>query len=196
MKRILLVALLICFFTAGSAQTKGQKWVAGVSGSFVNFGDSGATSNLGERFNIQVPKLTLTRYLWKGFSLEGGVTLSIIDELGGFYSNSFNYLSIDYGFRYDFNLSEENLVPYFYMGGSIINGPSTIQGSKATPTFNIGFGGTYWITHHWGLNVQGTYKYSQADYESMRSHSQVSVGIVYSFSPRVLVYRIWDGRRH
>jgi len=196
MKRILLLLLLIAISNTSVAQTKQQKWVAGLSGSFVNFGDGGVSSNLGERFNFQVPKLSVTRYIWGGFSLEGGVTLSVIDELGGFYSNAFNYMSIDYGFRYDFGLSEENLVPYFYVGGSIINGPSTIIGSKATPTFNIGFGGTYWVTHHWGLNVQGTYKYSQPDYESMRTHSQLSAGIVYSFNPRVLVYRLWDGRRH
>lgn len=195
MKRILLTALVTSFLTLGSAQTKAQKWVAGVSGSFVNFGDSGTSSRLAESFNVQVPQLSITRYLWRGFSLEGGVTLSFIDELGGFYRNSFNYMSFDYGFRYDFNLSEQNFVPYLYLGGSIINGPSTIPGSKATPTFNIGLGGTYWVTHHWGLNVRGTYKYSQPDYESMRSHSQVSAGIVYSFSPRVLVYRLWDGSR-
>ncbi len=195
MKRTLLLAAIICFCAFGNAQTKGQKWTVGLSGSFVNFGDSGESSRIGERFNFQVPKLNVTRYLWKGFSLDAGVTISTIDELGGFYRNSFNYFSIDYGFRYDFNLSEENLVPYFYMGGSIIGAPSTIPGSNATPTFNVGFGGTYWVTHHWGLNVQGTYKYSQPDYESMRSHSQVSVGLVYSLSPRVLVYRLWDGRR-
>lgn len=195
MKRTLLLAAIICFCAIGNAQTKEQKWVVGLSGSFVNFGDNGASSALGERFNFQVPKLNVTRYIWEGFSLEAGVTLSGIDELGGFYKNSFNYFSIDYGFRYDFNLSEENLVPYFYMGGSIIGAPSSIPGSNATPTLNIGFGGTYWVTHHWGINLQGTYKYSQPDFESMRSHTQLSAGLVYSLSPRVLVYRLWDGRR-
>lgn len=195
MKRILLLALIVCLSSSAMGQTKDQKWVVGLSGSFVNFGDDGVNNAIQERFNFQVPKLNVTRYLWKGFSIDAGVTLSVLDELDGFYRNSFNYFSVDYGLKYDFNLSEENLVPYFYIGGSIIGGPSTITGAVATPTLNLGFGGTYWITHHWGLNVQGLYKYSQPDYESMRSHSQVSVGLVYSLSPRVLVYRLWDGRR-
>ena len=195
MKRILALAILVCICSTSLAQTKEQKWVVGVSGSFVNFGDGGATSNLQERFNIQVPKINVTRYLFKGLSLEGGVTLSILDEVDGFFTNTFNYFSLDGAIRYDFNLSEENLVPYIAIGGSIVGAPDNIQGSKATPTLNFSFGGTYWVTHHWGLNVQGTYKYSQPDFESMRSHTQLSAGLVYSLTPRVLVYRLWDGRR-
>ena len=155
MKRILVLAMLICVCSTALAQTKEQKWVVGISGSFVNFGDSGPESAIQERFNFQVPKLNVTRYLWKGFSLEGGATFSILDELDGFYVNSFNYFSIDGAIRYDFNLSEENLVPYIAFGGSLIAGPSTIEGSKTTPTVNFTFGGTYWVTHRWGLNIQG-----------------------------------------
>ncbi len=195
MKRILAVAILLCICGTTVAQTKEQKWVLGVSGSFVNFGDGGLNSPLQEQFNFQVPKLTLTRYLFKGLSLEGGITLSILDELDGFYSNAFNYFSLDGMMRYDFNLSDENLVPYIGIGGSIVGAPDNVANSKATPTLNFSFGGTYWISHQWGLNVQGTYKYSQDEFESMRSHTQLSAGLVYSFKPRVLVYRLWDGRR-
>ena len=195
MKRLLALAILLCIYGTTTAQTKDQKWVLGVSGSFVNFGDAGANSILRERFNFQVPKINLTRYFFKGLSLEAGVTLSALDELDGFYENEFSYFSLDGAIRYDFNLSEENLVPYMAIGGSIIGAPSTINNSNATPTLNFSFGGTYWISHQWGLNVQGTYKYSQDEFESMRSHTQLSAGLVYSFKPRVLVYRIWDGRR-
>ena len=195
MKRILALAILLCICGTTMSQTKEQKWVLGVSGSFINFGDAGLESPFQERFNIQVPKISLTRYLFKGLSLEGGVTLSVLQELDGFYENAFNYFSLDGGIRYDFNLSEENLVPYIGLGGSIVGAPDNVSGSKATPTLNFSFGGTYWISHQWGLNLQGTYKYSQDDFESMRSHTQLSAGLVYSFSPRVLVYRLWDGRR-
>jgi predicted porin len=122
--------------------------------------------------------------------------LSFLNELDGFYENSFNYFSFDGAIRYDFNLSEENLVPYVAIGGSIVGAPTDVLPfSVATPTLNFSFGGTYWVMHHWGLNVQGTYKYSQEEFLSMRSHTQFSAGLVYSFSPRVLVYRVWDGRR-
>jgi len=195
MKRIWALAILVCICSTSLAQTKEQKWVIGVSAAFTSFGDGGLTSNLQERYNIQLPKINLTRYLFKGLSLEAGVTLSAIDQIDGFYGNAFNYFSIDGAIRYDFNLSDENLVPYMAIGGSIVGAPDNVDGAKATPTMNFSFGGTYWVTHHWGLNVQGTYKYSNPDYESMRSHSQISAGLVYSFSPRVLVYRVWDGRR-
>jgi hypothetical protein len=195
MKRFWALVLLVCICSTSLAQTKEQKWVIGVSGSFISFGDGGMTSNLQERYNIQMPKINVTRYLFKGLSIEAGATLSVVDEIDGFYENSFNYFSLDGAIRYDFNLSEENLVPYIAIGGSIVGAPDNVPSSNATPTMNFTFGGTYWITHHWGLNVQGTYKYSQPDFESMRSHSQLSAGLVYSLSPRVLVYRLWDGRR-
>ena len=195
MKRILTVAILLLMYCSSTGQTKDQKWVLGVSGSFVSFGDAGAESILQERYNIQIPKLNITRYLFNGFSAEAGVTLSVLEELDGFYDNAFSYLSFDGAVRYDFNLSRENLVPYIGIGGSLIGGPSNINGSKMTPTLNFTFGGTFWISPQWGLNVQGTYKYSQEEFASMRSHSQLSAGLVYSFKPRVMVYRIWDGRR-
>ena len=195
MRRIIAAALLFCICTTSMAQNKQSKWTLGVSGSFINFGDGGLGSTIGERYNIQLPKINVTRYMFAGFSLEAGATLSLLNELDGFYGNSFNYFSIDGAIRYDFNLSDENLVPYLALGGSIVGAPSTIPNSKATPTLNFSFGGTYWISHKWGINLQGTYKYSQDEFESMRSHSQLSAGVVYSFSPRVLVYRLWDRGR-
>ncbi len=195
MKRIIAIAILLCTFSTTFAQNKEHKWTVGVSGSFINFGDSGFNSPLKERYNIQAPKITVSRYMFSGFILDAGATLSFIDQVDGFYRNAFNYFSLDGNVRYDFNLSDENLVPYMAIGGSIVGAPSTIEGSKASPTLNFSFGGTFWFSHHWGLNAQGTYKYSPEDIQSMRSHSQFSVGLVYSLSPRVLVYRLWDGRR-
>lgn len=195
MKRILGIALLVLICGTSTAQTKEQKWVVGLSGSFITFGDEGAQSILNERYNIQAPKLNVTRYLFKGLSLEAGATLSVLDRLDGFYRNSFNYFSLDGAIRYDFNRSEENLVPYIGIGGSIVGAPNNIPSSKPTPTLNFIFGGTFWVSHKWGLNVQATYKYSQEEFQSMESHTQLSAGLVYSLSPRVLVYRLWDGRK-
>lgn len=195
MKRIIAVAILVCVSVTCFAQNKQDKWVVGVSGSFVNFGDSGANS-VGERFNFQIPKINVSRYMFHGLTLDAGVTLSSLKKLDGFYENSFNYFSLDGNVRYDFNLSDENLVPYIGVGMSIVGAPKeTLPSSKATGTLNASFGGTFWISPHWGLNVQATYKISPGEYQSMASHSQLSAGLVYSLSPRVLVYRLWDGRR-
>jgi len=195
MKRILVLTLLLIVCNSATSQNKENKWVVGVSGSFVNFGDAGLTNGIKERYNFQVPKINVTRYVFAGFSLDAAVTISVIDELDGFFTNSFNYFSLDGNLRYDFNLSDENLVPYIAVGGSIIGAPSTISGSVATNSYNFSFGGTFWISHQWGLNAQATYKSVPEEYQSMISHSQLSVGVVYSISPRVLVYRLWDGRR-
>ncbi len=195
MKRIIALAILLCICSTSIAQNKENKWVVGISGSFVNFGDAGLNT-LRDRFNFQVPKINVSRYLFAGFVLDGGVTLSAIEKVDGFYGNAFNYFSLDGTIRYDFNLSDENLVPYIGLGGSIIGAPKrTLPDSKATSTINFTFGGTFWISHHWGLNVQGTYKVSPDGIESMVSHSQASAGLVYSFNPRNLLYRVWDGRR-
>lgn len=189
--------LILCFFYLGSfaySQNKDAKWTIGLSGSLVNFGDSGPNS-VGDRFLYQFPKLSLSRYILPSLTLDLSSTISTLDEVEGFYSNAFNYFSIDGTLRYDFGLHQENLVPYIGLGIGWINGPETISNSKSTPTTNFVFGGTFWFSSHVGFNAEAIYKHSRDEYESMRSHTQVSVGIVYSFRPRQLVQRLWHGRR-
>ena len=53
MKKIVTLAILLLAATYSFGQAKESKWVIGVSGSFVNFGDSGATNRIGERFNVR-----------------------------------------------------------------------------------------------------------------------------------------------
>lgn len=195
MKKIVILVLLFSISLTSNSQNKESKWVVGVSASFVSFGEEGLNS-IGERFNIQIPKLNVSRYIYPGLIADTGFTFGAISEVNGFFGNAFDYFSLDGNIRYDFNLSEENLVPYVAIGGSIVGAPTgTLPNSKATPTVNFTFGATFWITHHWGLNAQATYKYSSEEYESMRSHSQISAGLVYSLNPRVLVYRLWDERK-
>jgi len=196
MKKIIAVAILLCVCSTSLGQNKANKWVVGISGSLITFGDDGANSILQERFNFQFPKLNVSRYMFKGLTLDAGVTIGVLDKLDGFYNNAFDYFSFDGNIRYDFNLSDENLVPYIGIGGSIVGAPTkTIPGSNATPTINVSLGGTFWISPRWGINAQGTFKYSREDHRSMRSHAQLSAGLVYSISPRVLLFRLWDARR-
>lgn len=192
MKKIVLLAVLLSFSMKSFAQSKENKWVLGVSASFVSFGEEGKTAGF-EQFNIQVPKINITRYLFAGFSLEAGATFSVIDKLEGFYTNEFSYMSLDGNLRYDFNRSRENLVPYIGVGASIIGAPTDVlPGAKMSPTLNFTFGGTFWISPHWGINAQATYKYSSEEIQSMLTHNQFSAGVVYSFSPKQMVYRIWE----
>ena len=191
MKKTLLTAILLCSSILVKSQNHDNKWVAGISGSYVIFQDN----SLGSRYNTQAPKINITRYLFYGFSLEGAATLSGIGDIDGLLSNNFSYNSLDGYLRYDFNLSDNNLVPFIAIGASFIGAPSTKENANATSTLNIAFGGTFWVTHHWGLNAQYTYKFSPELYTSMVNHTQLTGGLVYSFRPRILVRRLWNKRR-
>ena len=191
MKKILFTAILLCSFILAKSQNYDNKWVIGTSGSLVIFDNN----SLGESYNSQLPKINISRYLFSGFSLDGSLTLSGLGDVDGLYSNRFSYNSIDGYIRYDFNLSDNNLVPYIALGASFIGAPSTKENANATSTLNIAFGGTFWVTHHWGLNAQYTYKFSPELYTSMVNHTQLTAGLVYSFRPRILVRRLWNRRR-
>ena len=191
MKKILFTAILLSCFVLAKSQNYDNKWVAGISGSLVIFDNN----SLGESYNSQLPKINISRYLISGFSLDGSLTLSGLGDVDGLYSNRFSYNSIDGYIRYDFNLSDNNLVPYIALGASFIGAPSTIENANATSTLNIAFGGTFWVTHHWGLNAQYTYKFSPELYTSMVNHTQLTAGLVYSFRPRILLRRLWNSRR-
>lgn len=180
----------MCLYSS-QAQSKHEKWAFGLSGSFISFGQKGATT-IGEQFIVQVPTISATRYFFKGFSLDGRVSFSLIDKVDQFYSNAFPYFSVDGTIRYDFNQSQENVVPYVGLGMSLIAGPSSIPGSKTSPTTNFVGGATIWISPKIGINAQAAYKYSAADIQSMESHSQISVGLVYSLQARSMVRRLWD----
>lgn len=191
MKKILFTAILLSCFVLAKSQNYDNKWVAGISGSLVIFDNN----SLGESYNSQLPKINISRYLFSGFSLDGSLTLSGLGDVDGLYSNRFSYNSIDGYIRYDFNLSDNNLVPYIALGASFIGAPSTKENANATSTLNIAFGGTFWVTHHWGLNAQYTYKFSPELYTSMVNHTQLTAGLVYSFRPRILLRRLWNSRR-
>jgi hypothetical protein len=191
MKKTLLTAILLFSSILAKSQNYDNKWVAGISGSSVIFQDN----SLGSRYNTQAPKININRYLFYGFSLDGAVTLSGIGDIDGLLSNSFSYNSLDGYLRYDFNLSDNNLVPFIAIGASFIGAPSTKENANATSTLNIAFGGTFWVTHHWGLNAQYTYKFSPELYTSMVNHIQLIAGVAYSFCQIILVRRLWNRRR-
>ena len=115
MKKLLLI-LLLSLSISSPSQNKENKWVLGVSSSLVIF----QNNSLGESYNSQLPKINLSRYLFPGFSIDGSVTLGALGEIEGLITNQFNYNSLDGYIRYDFNLSDNNLVPYLAVGASLI----------------------------------------------------------------------------
>lgn len=188
----LLAALLLCNFTATS-QNEDNRWVAGISTAFTSFGRQGKAV-VGERYMSQVIKLNAARYFFKGLSLDGSLVLSPINKVEGLIDNKFSYFSADFTLRYDFNTSDENLVPYIGGGFSYIGAPSSVLGAANTISLNFVGGGTFWFSPRLGLNAQLAYKRLPENIVSMVTHTQVSFGLVYSLNRRVLNYRLWDHR--
>ena len=171
MRKFLILILLISFST--NAQNENNKWVVGVSGSLVRFSN---INRVKDWHNFQAPKINIARYLFSGLTVDAGITLNAIN-ISPFVTNNFSYNSFDGNLRYDFNLSDNHLVPYLTVGASIVGPPSTIQNSKSSGVLNVGFGGTFWVSSHLGLNTQISYKHSSEKVYSMTAHKQLTVGV-------------------
>lgn len=195
MKKFIVRKYIVFFLfisLAVNAQNNENKWVVGVSGSLVHFSNS---NRVKDRDNFQAPKINIARYLFSGLTVDAGITLNAID-IHPFVTNQFSYNSFDGNLRYDFNLSNNNLVPYLTVGASIVGAPSTIPNSKPSGVLNVGFGGTFWVSSHWGLNTQISYKHSPEKILNMTAHKQLTVGLVYSLKSRTRVIKsFWNKRR-
>lgn len=188
-----LAAILLLSGFSVQSQNKDNKWVVGLSSVLTSYGKNG-TRVLGERYGSQLIKLNAARYIYKGISLDGSMVLSPINKVSGFINNAFPYFSLDGTIRYDFNTSDENLVPYIGLGLSIVGAPNNIPGAKRTGTYNFVAGGTFWFSPRLGLNAQMMYKRAPENIISMVTHTQVSAGLVFSLNRRVMNYRLWDHR--
>lgn len=163
---------MLFVFGAIKAQNN-SSWQIGIGASVVKFGEEDARF-IGDQHMFQVPRLNLTMPLTEKLSLDGALSFNTIDNVG-FIENSVKYFSADASLRYNFNQLVDNFYPYVFAGASAVDSER-----KMTPTLNIGAGGTYWFAEKWGANAQIYYKHSLESYESMRSHLQGTIGIVYS----------------
>lgn len=182
---------LVFFFVGAQlvGQNKESKWVVGASIGVVKFASEDSRF-IGEQFIFQMPKLNVSRYFYNGLTLDAAISFNTIDEVGSLYKNNVSYLSLDGALKYDFGTSNNNLVPYVLLGSSLLK-----TTYKMTPTLNIGGGGTFWLNSRYGFNMQLLYKSSAESFESMRSHTYFSFGLVYSLKPRTLVPRLWNHNR-
>ncbi|WP_435414278.1 hypothetical protein [Polaribacter aestuariivivens] len=177
-KKFIVTALfLFTFLLNVNAQNEGSKWTAGVSlaGAKYSFEDAKV---VGGQLAYQSPRLNISRYLFKGLTLDGAFATAVGDNQ--------KYTTFDGILRYDFGTSVNNVVPYILLGGSFISA------LKFTPTLNFGAGNTFWFTPKYGLNLQLMYKFSESKFDSQKSHIYFSFGIVYSFGNRSLNPRLWE----
>lgn len=175
MKSIFLVFFLFCSFVV-NAQNPEERWTAGLHAGSVLYSDAGG-ANVGGSYIDQLPRITLSRYMFKNITFQAGLGISTIDAQ--------KYTTFDGLAKYDFGNSYDKLVPYVFIGGSFIDA------KRVTPTLNFGVGNTFWFSPNYGINAQLMYKFSENRFESQSSHIYTSIGIVYSFKPRNMVRRLW-----
>lgn len=174
--RILFVTIL-CYSINLCSQNLNDSWQIGIGTGITKFNQKDALF-IGDRHQLQLPVLSLTVPVSERLSVSGAMSLTSIDDLG-FIKNSVRYSSMDASLRYNFNAVLNKFSSYIFVGGSIVDSEL-----KSTPTFNIGAGGIYWFTNTIGLNPQVYYKYSADSYESMRSHIQATLSLVFKLKTK------------
>ena len=193
MKKSLLITIVLITLGYFSVKAQGSddKWAIGLSSSSVLF-DKDDASKIGQRYNVQFPRINVSRELSYGLSFDVALTFNVLENVKGLIANNFNYTSLDLAIRYDFGRSERNLVPYIGFGIGYIDGASTVPGSATTFSANALGGATFWISERFGLTGQLTYKYVSADIISMVSHVQGSAGIVFRLGASSSQKRLWE----
>lgn len=165
------IALLILCCSNTVAQTVNGEWQLGVGVGITKFSDEN-TSFIGDKNLFQIPRLNMTMPVTDNIAIDGALSFTTFDN--EFISNNVEYFSGDLSVRYFYEVSEK-FYPYAFTGVSL-----TKSSHKITPTINVGAGATYWFTHIFGINTQVYYKYSSNSFESMRSHIQITGGMVFS----------------
>jgi len=191
-KSIITVVLFFVFSFPGNAQGNFNKWVVGLNGPLVVF----QKNTLGEKYNVQFPKINISRYISNGLIIDVSGSFNVFGVKDALLSNSFTYNSFDGHVRYDFNLSNNNFVPYVLMGLSFIDlNYRNSNRNTSSNSINFGVGGTFWVLEHVGFNSQLTYKNKYRKDSIIPSHLHFTVGLVYSFRPRIVHISLWKRRK-
>lgn len=178
-KLSLTILLFALYALSVNSQEVMGKWAIGFSASSVLFNEADAPK-IGQRYNVQFPRINASRDLFMGLSLDVAVTFNILKNIEGLISNAFDYVSFDAAVRYDFGLNEAVLVPYVGVGASYIEGASTVPNAESAISYNALGGATLWVTKGFGFVGQATYKVVSSDAIAMVSHLQGSLGIVFN----------------
>ena len=175
MKNKILLLIIVCSSLNLVSQNLNDSWQIGLGTGITKF-NKNDVSFIGDQYLFQVPILHLTLPASSRLSINSAISFNSIDDVG-LISNSIKYFSIDAALRYNFNAIKQKFSPYVFIGGSIVD-----TNKKMSPTINLGAGGIYWLTNKIGINPQINYKHSLKSYESMRSHIQGTIGVVFTLN--------------
>ncbi len=178
MKNKFLLFALLCFTMISMpvcSQNLHNSWQITLGMGVTKFSNSDADF-IGDNNMFQLPAMSLTIPIGKRLSVDGALSINSIDDVG-FMSNTARYFSLDGSLRYHFDAVFKKFSPYVFTGLSAVD-----SDRKISPTINIGAGGIYWVSDKIGINPQLFYKYSLETSESMRSHIQGTLGVVFRLS--------------
>jgi len=168
-----------------NAQDENNPWVIGFGLNSVDFYSGVDFSNqikdkLGNTdWNVlpSISRVTVDKYLDKGFSLQLAGSLNKIETIVSNDDLDFLYYAIDAAVKYDLN----NLIgetswfdPYVYLGGSYAS-----LDSRGEVMLNGGLGFNTWFNDRIGLNFQTGSKKGFSD--KLITHYQHSLGLVIKF---------------
>jgi len=189
-KNILLLLIInVIFASAAYSQDQFNKWVVGIginavdyyptlnpthhpgldpsTGNHVGFFDE--IANAIDHWNVNAPRINLTRHLRNRISIELSFSLNKITKYGDIEIDAIPYYALDGNLQYSLVNPENYFTPFIYAGGGYT------FAERSGGTVNAGLGANFWFNESLGLNAQAGYKYNSPDF-------QLIPHVFYSFS--------------
>ena len=169
-----------------NAQDKNNPWAVSFGANIVDFYQPGSISGQFDDFvgsssdwNIlpSVTRVSLEKYIEKGFSLQLSGSFNKITSLNTVGDSDFLYYSVDAIVKYDLNdlLGETSWFdPFVYIGGGYATANDQGEG-----ILNVGLGFNTWFNENLGINFQTGSKSGFTD--KVAAHLQTSLGLVIKF---------------
>ena len=169
-----------------NAQDKNNPWAVSFGANIVDFYQPGSVSGQFDDFvgsssdwNIlpSVTRVSLEKYIEKGFSLQLSGSFNKITSLNTVDDSDFLYYSVDAIVKYDLNdlVGETSWFdPFVYIGGGYATANDQGEG-----ILNVGLGFNTWFNENLGINFQTGSKSGFTD--KVAAHLQTSLGLVIKF---------------
>jgi len=189
--KIAVIALFTLVMVSNvNAQDSNNPWAIGFGVNVIDIRGGRSLENLAKDYlgtgdwNMlpSVSRLTVGKYLDKGFSLELAGSVNKIKTFRGKNDSDFLYYAIDANVKYDvnklvdmvFGSTSQYFDPYVYLGG----GYTSVDGN-GEGMLNAGAGFNVWFNENLGLNFQSGAKRQFTDV--VADHFQHTAGLVFIF---------------
>ncbi|MCG1035366.1 hypothetical protein [Polaribacter sargassicola] len=163
-----------------NAQNNEGNWNIGIGVSLEYFGEFNENNKLSERYNSQFSSFLLSRKVGNNFVADLVYTTELANPLGS--HNVFEYSAFDISLKYNLYKDILNVFPYIGIGYGYVKGADSVENTQDVISLNFLAGGTYWLSNRVGLTSRLVYKNIGSKYDSMDSHLQGMLGLVYSFN--------------